>query len=159
MKIAGNNTHCPECWSRTLTGSEFAHHSALIWQKHNNTCNVIFLHRVSTYQWFHITFCWQKCIIRESDVTWASRRLKLPVPRLFVQKIFRLRWNKSKATHYRPFFEGNRPVTGQIHLYSVIYVVKAYQSFTPGPFPSSWQQMLQSVWEKCWFIAPDFLNH
>ena len=123
-----------------------------------------------------------KCIIHESDVTWASRRLKLPVPRLFVQKIFRLRWNKNKATHYWPFFEGNRPVTGgfpvfpsqcgkRFHIMTStcsdsfvlcdydIDVVKAYQSFTPGAFPSSWQQMLQSAWGKCWFIASYLLNH
>ena len=72
-------------------------------EKLSNICNDVFLHRVSTYQWFHITFCWQKCIIHESYVTWASRRLKLPVPQLFVQKIFRLRWNKNKATYYWPF--------------------------------------------------------
>ena len=32
-KIVGNNTYCPGCWSLTLTGSEFAHHCAYIWQK------------------------------------------------------------------------------------------------------------------------------
>ena len=31
-KIAGNITYCPECWSWTLTASEFAHHCACIWQ-------------------------------------------------------------------------------------------------------------------------------
>ena len=60
----------------------------------------------SMYQWFHINFCWQKCIIHESDVTLASRRLKLPVLRLCGNKIFRTRWNKNKATHYWPFFWG-----------------------------------------------------
>ena len=40
-----------------------------------------------------------------------------------------------------------------------INVVKAYQSFTPGAFPSSWQQIMQSAWGKCWFIVPYFLNH
>ena len=42
LKIAGNNTHRPECWSRTLTGSEFAHHCAWIWPRRSNTYNVIF---------------------------------------------------------------------------------------------------------------------
>ena len=34
-----------------------------IWQKRSNTYNVKnFLHRLSKYQWFHITFCWQKIL-------------------------------------------------------------------------------------------------
>ena len=127
----------PECWSRTL--SEFAHHSAYIRQNAVIT-TIFFLHRLSTYQWFQITVCWQKYIIHENDVTWASWRLKLPVARLFVQKIFRLRWNKNKATHYWPFLRGvhqllvdsldsphnpesvsiSRRHHVQIHLYSVI---------------------------------------
>ena len=112
----------------------------------------------SMYQWFHINFCWQKCIIHESDVTLASRRLKLPVLRLCGNKIFRTRWNKNKATHYWPFLEGNPPVTGgfpgcpslcgkHFHIMTSscsdscvlcdydLDVVEAHQSFTPGAFP------------------------
>ena len=36
---------------------------------------------------------------------------------------------------------------------------KSLSIFSPGAFPSSWQQMMQYAWEKCWFIAPYFLNH
>ena len=93
-KIAGNITYYPECSSRTLTGIGFAHHCAYIWQKHSNTYNAkIFLHRPSTYQWLHTTFFWQN-IIHESGVTWASRRLTLPVTRLFVQSYSGQDWKK-----------------------------------------------------------------
>ena len=103
-KIAGNHTYCLalikfiyrsdsyqplECWSRTLSGSEFAHHCVYIWLTRSNTRLKVFVHRLSTYQWFYITLCWQKYIIHESDVIWAPRRLKLPVTRLFVQKFIR----------------------------------------------------------------------
>ena len=60
LKTAGNNIFCPECWSRTLTGSEFAHHAAYIWQNAVIPTMLFILHRLSTYQWFHITYFWQK---------------------------------------------------------------------------------------------------
>ena len=44
-----------------------------------------------------------KCIIHESDVTWASRRLKLPVIRLFVQKIQAKMKQKLKQRITDPF--------------------------------------------------------
>ena len=75
LKIAGNNTHCPECWSRTLFRDPNLHITLPRYGKNAVIpAMLFFLHRLSTYQWFHITFCWQKCIIHESDVTWASWR-------------------------------------------------------------------------------------
>ena len=131
-----------------MTGSEFAHQCAYIWLTHSNKRLKVFVHRLSTYQWFHTTFCWKKYIIHESDVIWAPRRLKLPVTRLFVQSLFRLRWNKNKTTHYWPFWgesAGDRWIPGfqcgkRFHIMTSlcwdsfvlcdydIDVVKAYQS-------------------------------
>ena len=79
-------------------------------------------------------------------------------------QIFRLRWNKNKATHYWLFlgeFPGF-PSQCRKRFYIMtsscsdsfvlsdydLDVLKAYQSFTPGAFPSSWHQMLQSAWWK-----------
>ena len=51
LKIAENNTYCPECWSRNLTGSEFAHHSAYIWQ--NAVIPTMFLAATKQlYKWY-----------------------------------------------------------------------------------------------------------